>query len=121
MSKVILAIDDSLSFRQVVSLTLEEAGYTVIEASDGQEGYEKATSETLHGIITDLNMPKLNGIEFIKKYRSHPSSTGIPVVFLSTETNQDLKNEAMQAGATGWIAKPFTEEQLLETVKKVIG
>lgn len=121
MSKTILTIDDSASIRQMVSMTLMSAGLDVIEAANGAEGYDKATSNTVHAILTDLNMPVLNGIEFIRKYRQHPSSKGIPIILLTTESDEELKRQAKEAGATGWIVKPFKQDQLLAIIKKVVG
>ena len=107
MSKTILTIDDSASIRQMVAMTLGGAGLDVIEAANGAEGYEKAIGNTIHAVLTDLNMPVLNGIEFIKKYRQHPSSKGIPIILLTTESDEELKRQAKEAGATGWIVKVF--------------
>ena len=102
-------------------MTLTGAGYTVIEAADGAEGFAKATSNKVNAIITDLNMPVMTGIEFIRKYRGHPSSVGVPIVFLTTESDEELKSQAKAAGATGWIVKPFKQDQLLAVVKKIAG
>lgn len=121
MSKTVLTVDDSSSVRQMVSLTLASAGYKVVEAVDGNDGYDKATSHAIDAILTDLNMPGLNGIEFVRKYRTHPSSRGIPIVFLTTESDESFKQQARAAGATGWIVKPFRQDQLLAVVKKVAG
>ena len=121
MSKTILTVDDSASIRQMVGLTLTSAGYRVIEAADGAAGYVQATSQPVNAIITDLNMPVMNGIEFIRKYRTHPSSKGVPIILLTTESDDDLKRQAKEAGATGWIVKPFKQDQLLAVIKKVAG
>ena len=121
MSKTILTIDDSASIRQMVAMTLRSAGHTVLEAVDGSHGYDQATGNTVHAVITDLNMPKMNGIEFIRKYREHPSSKGVPIILLTTESSDELKREAKEAGATGWIVKPFKQDQLLAVIKKVTG
>jgi two-component system, chemotaxis family, chemotaxis protein CheY len=121
MSKTILTIDDSASIRQMVVMTLSAAGLDVVEAINGADGYTKATSQTVHAVITDLNMPVMNGIEFIKKYRQHPSSKGVPIILLTTESDEELKRQAKEAGATGWIVKPFKQEQLLAVIKKVTG
>lgn len=121
MSKTILAIDDSPSVRQMVALTLSTAGYDVVEACDGADGYDKAVANRIDAVLTDLNMPGMNGLDFIRKYRSHPSSTGVPIVFLTTESDEELKRQAKEAGATGWIVKPFKQDQLLAIVKKVAG
>lgn len=121
MSKTILAIDDSPSVRQMVALTLTGAGYDVVEAGDGAEGYAKAIGNRIDAVLTDLNMPGMNGLDFIRKYRAHPSSAGVPIVFLTTESDEDLKRQAREAGATGWIVKPFNHDQLVAIVKKVAG
>lgn len=121
MSKTILTIDDSASVRQMVALTLSAAGYSVVEAGDGAEGYAKATTQPVNAILTDLNMPVMNGLDFIRKYRAHPSSAGIPIVFLTTESDETMKGQARAAGATGWIVKPFKQDQLLAVIRKVVG
>ena len=121
MSKTILTIDDSASIRQMVVMTLSAAGLDVVEAINGADGYTKATSQTVHAVITDLNMPVMNGIEFIRKYRQHPSSKGVPIILLTTESDEELKRQAKEAGATGWIVKPFKQDQLLAVIKKVTG
>jgi len=121
MSKTILTIDDSASIRQMVVMTLSAAGFDLIEAVDGADGYNKATGNTVHAVITDLNMPVMNGIEFIRKYRQHPSSKGVPIILLTTESDDELKRQAKEAGATGWIVKPFKQDQLLSVIKKVTG
>lgn len=121
MSKTILTIDDSASIRQMVVMTLTAAGMDVIEAANGAEGYDRATGQPVDAILTDLNMPVLNGIEFIRKYRQHPSSKGVPIILLTTESDDELKRQAKEAGATGWIVKPFKQDQLLAIIKKVTG
>lgn len=119
--KTILTVDDSASIRQMVSLTLSSAGYKVVEAGDGAEGYAKATAGTVHAVITDLNMPNMNGLEFIRKFRAHPASKGVPILLLTTESSEELKRQAKEAGAIGWIVKPFKPDQLLAAIKKVAG
>jgi two-component system chemotaxis response regulator CheY len=121
MSKTILTIDDSASIRQMIVLTLSGVGHKVIEAGDGAQGYERAIAQPVDAILTDLNMPVMNGIEFIKKYRQHPASKGVPIIFLTTESDDSLKAEARAAGATGWIVKPFKQDQLVAVIKKVTG
>jgi two-component system chemotaxis response regulator CheY len=121
MTKTILTIDDSASIRQMVAMTLASAGHEVVEAVNGSDGYDKATGRTVDAVITDLNMPVMNGIEFIRKYRQHPSSKGVPIILLTTESDESLKREAKEAGATGWIVKPFKQDQLLAVIKKVTG
>ncbi len=107
----VLAVDDSPSIRQMIQVVLGPAGHTVIEAGDGAEGLAKARSETVNLVITDLNMPGMNGLEMIKQLRTLPSCTGVPILFLSTESDEAIKQQAKAAGATGWITKPFKPEQ----------
>jgi two-component system, chemotaxis family, chemotaxis protein CheY len=121
MSKSILVVDDSASIRQMVTLTLSGAGYGTLEAVDGEDGYSKAIANPVRAIITDLNMPRMNGIEFIRKFRAHPSSAGVPIVFLTTESDDEMKRQAKDAGAIAWIVKPFKQDQLLAVIKKVAG
>ena len=121
MTGRVLTIDDSQSVRQMSSMTLVGSGFTVDEACDGAEGYDKATTVSYNAILTDLNMPKMNGLDFIRKFREHPSSRGVPIIFLSTESDEESKREAKSAGAIGWIIKPFDQAQLLAVVKKVAG
>lgn len=121
MSRTILAVDDSASIRMMLSFTLRENGYRVIEARDGREGLAKLKGEEVDMVITDLNMPEMDGIGLIKGVRENPSSRFTPVIMLTTESQDQRKQEARAAGATGWITKPFRPEQLLAVVKKVIG
>jgi len=121
MTKTILTIDDSASMRQMVAMTLKSGGHAVIEAGNGSEGYDRAIAQPIDAVITDLNMPVMNGIEFIRKYRAHPASKGVPIILLTTESDDELKRQAREAGATGWIVKPFKQDQLLAVVKKVTG
>ncbi len=116
----ILTVDDSPSIRQMIKLVLGPAGHNVIEASDGAEGLEKAKSSRMDLVITDLNMPVMNGLDLIRALRKVPSLTGLPIVFLTTESNDTIKQEAKSAGATGWITKPFKPEQLLAVVGKLV-
>jgi two-component system chemotaxis response regulator CheY len=116
----ILTVDDSPSIRQMIKVVLAPLGHTVIEAGDGAQGLEKAKASKPSLVITDLNMPVMNGLEFIKALRASPAFTGLPIVFLTTESNDAVKQQAKQAGATGWITKPFTQEQLLAVVNKLV-
>ena len=120
MPKVILTVDDSASVRQMVKFTLSDAGYTVIEAVDGKDALTKLTG-AVNMVITDLNMPNLDGIGLIRGVRANPACKGIPIVMLTTESQESRKQEGRQAGATGWIVKPFTTQQLLGVVKRLIG
>lgn len=120
MSKKILAVDDSASIRQMVTFTLKQAGYDVVAAEDGKDGLEKAASESPNLIITDLNMPNMNGIEMIREVRKNPSHKFTPILMLTTESDESKKMEGKQAGATGWIVKPFNPEQLLKVIQRVM-
>jgi two-component system chemotaxis response regulator CheY len=123
MAKTILAIDDSTSIRQMVAFTLKSAGYTVIEAADGQEGLEKATihAHDITLILTDQNMPRMDGLALTKALRGMPEFTTTPILMLTTESSDEMKSQGKAAGATGWLVKPFDPHKLLEVVKKVIG
>lgn len=117
----ILAVDDSSSMRQMVAFTLKGAGHQVVEAADGQEALNKARSQKFDLVITDVNMPVMDGITFIRQLRGEPSYKFTPMLMLTTESSMDKKAEGKAAGATGWIVKPFNPDQLLNTVKKVLG
>ncbi len=121
MSRTILAVDDSISIRQMVKLALNSGGYEVISAEDGKDGLAKARGCRADMVITDLNMPGMNGIELIREIRKLPSYVGVPIIFLTTESDAALKQQAKAAGATAWIVKPFQGEQLLNSVRKVLG
>ena len=120
MAKVILTVDDSASVRQMVKFTLSDAGYTVIEAVDGKDALAKLT-RPVNLVITDLNMPNLDGIGLIRSLRALPAYKGIPIIMLTTESQDARKQEGKAAGATGWIVKPFATQQLLAVVKRVLG
>ncbi len=121
MSKTILTVDDSSSVRQMVRFTLEKSGYTVLEAVDGEDALEALDGSKVDLVITDLNMPRLDGIGLTKKIRVKPGFKFTPILLLTTESQEAKKNEGKAAGATGWIVKPFKPEQLLAVVKKVAG
>ncbi len=121
MSKVIMTVDDSSSIRQMVSFTLQEAGYNVVEAVDGRDALTKLNNNSVNMLITDLNMPNMDGISLIKNVRSNSANKFIPIIMLTTESQAAKKMEGKAAGATGWIVKPFQQEQLLGVVKKVLG
>jgi two-component system, chemotaxis family, chemotaxis protein CheY len=120
MMKTIMVVDDSASIRQVVSFTLKNEGYEVIEAPDGKAAIDKLTGRTINMVVTDLNMPNLDGIGLVRALRSNPSYRFIPIIMLTTESQESKKQEGRQAGATGWIVKPFKPEQLVAVVKKVL-
>jgi len=117
----ILAVDDSASMRQMVSFTLKGAGYDVIEAEDGQKALDKAKVSAVDLVLTDVNMPIMDGIELVKNLRTLPDYKFTPILMLTTESAGDKKVQGKNAGATGWLVKPFNPEQLLATIKKVMG
>ena len=121
MAKTVLIIDDSKAIRDMVAFTLQPHGYQIVTAADGAEGLTKLRSEQPSLIITDLNMPVMNGIEFIRNARKDTAGAGVPIVMLTTETKPELKAEGKSAGATGWINKPFDAEMLLNVAKKLAG
>jgi len=118
--KKILAVDDSASIRQMVSFTLKSAGYDVIDAVDGKDGLAKAGKDKFDMIITDLNMPNLDGIQLIAEVRKLPGYSFIPILMLTTESQAEKKDAGRKAGATGWIVKPFNAEQLTNTIRKLV-
>lgn len=120
MSKTIMTADDSASIRQMVSFTLKDAGYNVVEASDGRDAIDKLNGTTINMLISDVNMPNMDGIELVRQVRTNPAYKFIPIIMLTTESQDSKKQEGKQAGATGWIVKPFKPEQLLAVVKKVL-
>jgi two-component system chemotaxis response regulator CheY len=119
--KVIMTVDDSASIRQMVGFTLKDAGYQVVEAMDGRDALSKLKGATVNMVITDLNMPNMDGIELIRNLRATSACKFIPIIMLTTESQAEKKQEGKAAGATGWIVKPFRPEQLLAVVKKVLG
>lgn len=120
MAKIILAADDSASIRQMVSFTLNNAGYQVVEAVDGRDALEKLNTTQVDMLITDLNMPNIDGIELIRSVRQQPKHKFIPIIMLTTESQDAKKQQGKAAGATGWIVKPFNTTQLVDVIKKVI-
>jgi two-component system, chemotaxis family, chemotaxis protein CheY len=120
MPKVILSVDDSRSIRQMVSFTLTQAGYQVLEAVDGKDALTKLAVSNVDMVITDLNMPNMNGIELIREVRKQTKFKFIPIIMLTTESQDATKQEGKAAGATGWIVKPFNATQLVDVVKKVL-
>ena len=119
MSARILVVDDSASMRQMVAFTLKKEGYDVVEASDGKDALSKL-SGTVDMVITDLNMPNMDGIEFIRNVRAKAQYKFVPIVMLTTESQASKKEEGKSAGATGWIVKPFKPDQLLAVAKKLL-
>lgn len=121
MAKTIAAVDDSSSIRQAISFELEQAGYEVITAEDGMDALVQIAGKEVDLVITDLNMPKLDGIGLIKKLREDQNYKFTPIIMLTTESEASKKEEGKQAGATAWMTKPFKSEQLLGVIRKVIG
>jgi two-component system, chemotaxis family, chemotaxis protein CheY len=121
MSGKILTVDDSASIRLTTKVTLTNAGYEIVEATNGEEGLEKAKQGHFDLIVTDLNMPIMDGLTMIEELRKLPTHMGVPIIFLTTESDADLKARAKAAGATGWLTKPFDPENLVKIVKKVLG
>lgn len=117
----ILAVDDSASMRQMVSFTLKSAGFDVAEAEDGKVALDLAKKEQFGLVLADVNMPNMDGISLIKALRAEASYKFTPMLMLTTEAGADKKQEGKAAGATGWIVKPFNPEQLIATIKKVMG
>lgn len=121
MAKTVLTVDDSPSIRQMVSFTLKGAGYDVVEANDGQDGLDKAKSKAVDLVLTDQNMPRMDGLTLIKNLRGLPNYKSTPILMLTTESGDAMKQQGKAAGATGWLVKPFDPQKLLEVVRKVIG
>ncbi len=115
----ILTVDDSKTMRDMVAFTLKQAGYDVVEAVDGSNALTMLAGGKVDCIITDLNMPVMDGITLIKKVRSDPSHRGTPILMLTTESDDGKKSAGREAGATGWLVKPFNPDKLVQTVRKV--
>ena len=120
MGKRILVVDDSASVRNVAGIALREAGYEVVEAANGQEALTKLQGERIHLIISDVNMPVLDGISFLKELKRHPDYRFTPVIMLTTESGEDKKEEGRAAGAKAWIVKPFQPASMLDAVSKLV-
>jgi two-component system chemotaxis response regulator CheY len=121
LSKNILAVEDSPSVRQLIRMTLLDFGYEVSEAKNGAEAMQKVAAGKFDAVVTDINMPVMGGIEFIRQYRATPQSSGVPIIVLTTEDGDAIKSEARAAGATAWLTKPFSQQQLIDAIKKVAG
>ena len=120
MAKTILIVDDSASLRQVVSIALKGAGYETLEACDGQDGLNKLKGQKVHLIISDVNMPNMDGISMVKAVKAMPAYKFTPIVMLTTESQEAKKREGQAAGAKAWIVKPFRPDQLLDVVQKLV-
>ncbi|WP_224983155.1 response regulator [Geomonas agri] len=121
MPKTILTVDDSQSIRQMMRFTLSQQGYQVIEAADGVEALEKMKGASIDLVFTDLNMPRMDGLDLIRKLRAGGTNRNLPIVMLTTESQEVKKAEGKSAGATGWIVKPFRPEQLLQVTTRLLG
>jgi len=120
MGKIIMIVDDSASIRQVVNLTLRKVGYDVIEAVDGQDALRKLASVKVNLLICDVNMPNMDGITLLRSLKELPDYKYVPVIMLTTESQEAKKQEGRAAGARAWVVKPFKPEQMLEAVSKLI-
>lgn len=120
MGKRILVVDDSASMRTVAGIALRGAGYEVLEAGNGQEGLARLDGERLHLIISDVNMPVMDGIAFLKEVKRHPQYRFTPVIMLTTEAGEDKKAAGKAAGAKAWITKPFQPSVMLDAVSKLV-
>ncbi len=116
----ILAVDDSASMRKMVSFTLTGAGFHVVEAVDGQDAWDKAQNHSIDLVLTDQNMPRLDGLGLTRKLRDHPKFKNTPILVLTTESSDAMKQAGRAAGATGWLVKPFDPGRLIEVINKVI-
>ena len=120
MAKKIMIVDDSASLRQVVGIALRGAGYDVLEACDGKDALSKLTGEKVHLIISDVNMPNMDGITFVKELKKNPSYKFTPVIMLTTEAGESKKQAGQAAGAKAWVVKPFLPAQMLDAVSKLV-
>lgn len=121
MAKTILAVDDSGSLRQMVAFSLQAAGYSVVQAVDGQDGLNKAKEKTVDLVLTDQNMPVMDGLTLIENLRGLATYKQVPILMLTTESSDEMKAKGKAAGANGWLVKPFDPKRLIEVVQKVIG
>ena len=120
MGKTVLIVDDSASLRQVVSIALKGAGYDVIEGCDGKDALSKLTGQKVHLIISDVNMPNMDGITFVKEVKKLANYKFTPIIMLTTESQESKKTEGQEAGAKAWVVKPFKPETMLLAVSKLI-
>jgi two-component system chemotaxis response regulator CheY len=117
----VLTVDDSASIRRTIKIALTSAGFDVTEACDGADGFRKAESDSFDLIITDLNMPVMDGLTMIRELRKKPAQAGVPILFLTTESDAAIKAQAKAAGATGWLTKPFDPDTLIKIVHKILA
>ena len=119
MAKTIMVVDDSISIRQVVGIALKQAGYDVIEGVDGKDALAKLTGQKVNLIISDVNMPNMDGIAFVRELKTRPAYKFTPVLMLTTESQEDKKEQGKAAGARAWMVKPFKPEALVAAVQKL--
>lgn len=120
MSKVVMTVDDSKTMRDMVAFTLKQAGFVVKEACDGQNALEVLGEEKVDCIVTDLNMPVMDGLQLIVNIRQHPVHKATPILMLTTESDETKKIQGRDAGATGWLMKPFNPDKLINTINRVM-
>ena len=120
MSKTILVVDDSASIRQVVGIALKGAGYDVIEACDGKDALSKLDGQKIHLIVSDVNMPNMDGISLVKEVKAHPQYKFTPIMMLTTEAQENKMQEGKDAGAKAWLVKPFQPPKLLDAISKLV-
>lgn len=120
MSKTIMIVDDSVSIRKVVALTLKSSGYTVLEAEDGQAALELLDGRKIHLIICDVNMPRMDGLTFARSAREKDQYRFVPIIMLTTESGEEKKEEGMEAGVRAWMTKPFQPQQMMTAVSRLI-
>lgn len=121
MIKTVLAVDDSAAIRSVVGAVLQSAGYAVSTAVDGEDGLARARMQRADLVITDLNMPRMDGFSLIRALRTEPAYRKVPILILTTESAAEMRERGREAGATGWLVKPFDPTRLLEVVQRVLG
>ncbi|MDH3325433.1 MAG: response regulator [Gammaproteobacteria bacterium] len=121
MAKTILIVDDSASLRQVIAIALKGAGYEVIEGCDGQDGLDKLSGQKVNLIISDVNMPNMDGLTMVTKIKENPSYKFTPIIMLTTESGADMKERGKAAGVKAWMVKPFKPDQMLDAVSQLIA
>jgi two-component system chemotaxis response regulator CheY len=121
VAKRVLLVDDSASVRQVAGLTLRGAGYEIVESCDGRDALDKLNGERIHLIVSDVNMPNMDGITFLKQVRQLPAYKFTPIIMLTTEAGRDMMDQGRTAGAKAWIIKPFQPQALLDAVSKLLA
>ena len=121
MAKTIMVVDDSISIRQVVGIALKGAGYDVIEGCDGRDALAKLTGQKVNLVISDVNMPNMDGITFVRELKTRPAYKFTPVLMLTTESQEDKKEQGKAAGARAWMVKPFKPEQMIAAVNKLVA